>query len=121
MKPTRVIFGTFFLMIVIQTYNSIDGQHRLPAPRKFVAIGAVWGVLFLMADIGWGKIAARLAMLILLTSLVIGPFGTLLIRFFNTVTNTFAIPPAQDPGVPGTPGTPGVPGTDPIRPRGKLA
>lgn len=112
MKPTRVIFGTFFLMCVIQTYNAIDGQHRLPAPRKFVAISAVWGVLFLMADIGWGKMAARLSMLILLTSLVIGPFGELLIRFFHVVTEQFATPPVPDEPPPGT---------TPTRPRGKLA
>lgn len=119
MKPSRVIFGTFMAMIVIQTYNSVDEKHRLPAPKKFVAISAVWGVLFLAVDIGWGKVAARLSLLILLTSLVVGPFGTLLIRFFNTITDKFAIPPEEDAtGVPGTPGTPGV---QPTRPRGTLA
>lgn len=112
MKPTRVIFGTFFVMIVIQTYNAIDGQHRLPAPRKFVAIGAVWGVLFLLADVGFGKLAARLSMLILLTALVVGPFGNLLLRFFRTITDTFAVPPEPD--------TPD-PGQSPIRSRGNLA
>lgn len=119
MKPSRVIFGTFVAMIVIQTYNSIDGQHRLPAPRKFVAISTVWGVLFLAVDIGWGKVASRLALLILLTSLVVGPFGSLLIKFLNTITDQFATPPDAD--VTGKVGTDGTDGVEAIRPRGTLA
>lgn len=118
MKPSRVILGTFLVMIVTQTYNAIDGQHRLPAPRKFVAISVVWGILYLLVDLGLGKIAARLSILIMLTGLVVGPFGTLIIRFLNTVTNQFAIPPNEDAGVPGTPG---VPGTTPVKPRTKFA
>lgn len=118
MKPTRVIFATFIAMITVQTVSSIDGQHRLPAPKKFVAIGTAWGVLFLMVDFGLGKVAARLSLLILLTGMVVGPFGRLTIRFLNTITDTFAITPDEDTGVPGTPGVPGV---NPVKPRGKLA
>lgn len=118
MKPTRVIFGTFFVMLVVQTYNTVDSQHKLPAPRKFVAIGAVWGVLFLLADVGFGKVASRLSALVLLTGLVIGPFGSLLIKFFNLISTNFAIPP-EDDTAPG--GVPGAPGITPTRPRGRIA
>lgn len=121
MKPTRVIWATFLMMITVQTVSSIDGQHRLPAPKRFVAISVVWGTLFFAAEIGLGKLAARLSLLILLTAMVVGPFGKLVINFLTTITKTFAIPPAQDSGVPGTPGIPGTPGVSPSNPRTRLA
>jgi hypothetical protein len=126
MKPTRVIFATFLAMVTVQTVASIDTRHRLPAPKKYAAIGVAWGILFLMVDVGLGKLASRLSLLMLLTGMVIGPFGTLTIKFLNTITNTFAIPPEQDStGIPGTPGVPGVPGTPGVTPinsgQGRLA
>lgn len=122
MKPTRVIWATYLMMVVVQTVASIDGQHRLPAPKRFVALTTAWGILFFLADVGLGKVAARLSLLILLTGMVVGPFGRLLIRLLNTVTTTFAIPPNQDAtGVTGTPGVPGTPGVTPIKPRTQTA
>lgn len=108
MKPSRVLLGTFLAMIVTQTIGSIDGQHRLPAPRKFVAISTAWGIMFLMADLGFGKLAARLSMLILLTGMVVGPFGATAIGFLNNVSSHFSNAPEGEPGVGGVPGIPGV-------------
>lgn len=114
MKPSRVLFATFIAMLSVQTVGSIDAQHRLPPPRKYALISITWGVLFFVADLGTGprKMAARLALLILLTSMVLGPFGKVAVTFLNTVTKLLAIPPDQ--GIPGIVGTDGVTGSNPI-------
>lgn len=93
MKPSRVIESTFFVMILIQTIGSIDAKHKLPAPRQFVAVSVVWGILFLAADTAANKIAARLAVLIVITGMVIGPFGKVAVGFLNKIAQDFQ--PAQ--------------------------
>lgn len=93
MKPARVIQTTYFLMLIIQTVGSIDTKERLPAPRQFVAISVLWGLLFLMADTSLNKLAARLSALIVLTGMVIGPFGKVAVKFLNRIASEFAIPP----------------------------
>lgn len=93
MKPSRVIQSTFFVMIVIQTIGTVDTKHRLPAPRQFVAVSVLWGILFLLADTTMNKLAARLSVLVVLTGMVIGPFGRVAIGFLNAVAKNFQ--PAQ--------------------------
>lgn len=111
MKPGRVILSTFFIMIVIQTVGSVDSQNRLPAPRQFVAISVLWGLLFLMAETTLNRVAARLSVLIVLTGMVIGPFGRVAIAFLNKVTEEFAIDPKM--GLPAwLPGASVQPATD---------
>lgn len=90
MKPSRVIFGTFMAMLVTQTIGSIDSKHRLPAPKQFVAMSVLWGVFFLLADTTLNKIAARLSVLIWLTSMVLGPFGNVAINFLRLIATNFA-------------------------------
>lgn len=108
MKPSRLIQSTFFIMVFIQTVGSIDGKHRLPAPRQFAAITVLWGILFLMADSALNRVAARLSVLIVLTGMVIGPFGKVAVGFLNKVATEFQ--PAQTlrnkfSGSPQTPAT----------------
>lgn len=106
MKPSRVIESTFFVMILIQTIGSINAKHKLPAPRQFVAVSVVWGILFLAADTAANKIAARLAVLIVITGMVIGPFGKVAVGFLNkiakdfqpTLRNKFSSTPEPDTG-----------------------
>lgn len=76
-------------MLVTQTVGTIDSKHRLPAPRQFVAISVLWGILFLAADTTMNKLAARLSALILLTGMVLGPFGKVAINFLNWVATSF--------------------------------
>lgn len=96
--------------MTFQTIGSVDGQHKLPAPKQYVAISVLWGILFLLADTGFGKLAARLSMLVLLTATVLGPFGAKVVGFLNTISDKFAVPPAA-------PGTPGAgPGAAPYAP-----
>lgn len=93
MKPGRVVMSTFFVMLIVQTIGSIDSKQRLPAPRQFVAISVLWGILFLMADTSLNRIAARLSALIVLTGMVLGPFGKVAVSFLNKIAEEFAIPP----------------------------
>lgn len=112
MKPSRVIHGTFLVMIIVQTVGNVDSKHRLPAPRQFVAIGVLWGILFLMADTGYAKIAARLSVLVLLTGMIIGPFGKVVVGALTavatkfqpaeTLRNKFATEDTEDTGPSGT-------------------
>ncbi len=97
LKPSRVITATLFAMIATQTVGSVDAKHRLPSPRQYVAITVLWGILLLMADTGLGKLAARLSTLILLTGMVLGPFGSTAVGFLNTIRDQFAIPPEGPP------------------------
>jgi len=80
-------------MILIQTIGTVDAKHKLPAPRQFVAVSVVWGILFLMADTAAKQIAARLAVLIVLTGMVVGPFGKVAVGFLNKISKDFQ--PAQ--------------------------
>lgn len=94
-RPARVIQATWLLMLALQTIGSVDMKHRLPAPRQFVSISVLWSLLFLAADSGLGRIAARLSVLILLTASVIGPFGTRLVSWLRLIAQNFGIPPVQ--------------------------
>lgn len=82
-------------MVVLQTFGSVDAQHKLPAPRQYVAIGAVWGILFMLADTGLGRLAARLSLLMLLTASVLGPFGKRFVGIATTIAQRFAIAPGS--------------------------
>lgn len=106
MKPSRVIWSTFLLFVTIQTIGSVDSTHRLPAPRKFVAVSVLWGIMFFMVDLGAGKIASRLSLLILLTGMVTGPFGKTVLGFLGIVSKNFPVDP--NAGITGTTGIPGT-------------
>lgn len=116
MKPTRVIQSTYFAMLTLQTIGSVDAKHKLPAPKQYVALSVLWGILFLVADTGAGRVAARLSMLVLLTATVLGPFGKRLVQFLDTVANRFAIQPNS--GAPGAgPAQPAAPSPSVEQPR----
>lgn len=107
MNPQRTVMATWLAMLGLQTIGSVDSQHKLPAPKQYVAIGALWGLLFLMVDTGLARVAARLSVLLLLTASVIGPFGTKFVGLLSQITKTFAIaPPASAPSAPTPPSSP---------------
>jgi hypothetical protein len=95
MNPKRTIMTTWLAMLGIQTVGSIDSKHRLPAPKQYVAIGALWGVLFLVAETRFARTAAQLSGLVLLTASVIGPFGKRVVDLFNAISQNFAVPSDQ--------------------------
>lgn len=89
-------------MIAVQTIGSIDSKHRLPAPKQFAAISVLWGIFFLLAYTTLNRIAARLSVLVLLTGMVLGPFGKVAINFLRLIATKFA--PTQLSSRIGTPG-----------------
>jgi hypothetical protein len=105
--------ATFVIMLAVRTLAGVDlpgaGPRKLPAPRMYVAIIVTWAVLGFVAELGagWRLLADRLAGLIVLASLVLGPFGAQLTGFLGSVARNFSI---TSTGVgPATPSTP--PGT----------
>jgi hypothetical protein len=98
MNPKRTVMTTWLAMLGLQTIGSIDAKHRLPAPKQYIAIGALWGILFLVAETRFARTAAQLSGLVLLTASIIGPFGKRVIDLLNAVSQNFAVPPDTGAG-----------------------
>lgn len=85
-----------WLMIILQTIGSFDmpgsGARKMPAPRAYAAIAALWVILGMMAETGAGKMAARLSMLLVLAGAVIGPFGQRAVGLLSTISTRFGTP-----------------------------
>lgn len=85
-------------MILVQTIGSVDmpgrGPRKMPAPRQYVAILVTWLVLQLIAGINASaeRATAAIGWLLVLTGLVIGPFGRQVINLFNVVGQKFSTP-----------------------------
>lgn len=88
--------ASFWTMIVIQTIGSIDmpgrGERKLPAPHQYVAILVTWLVLQLISAINSGaqKAAAAIGWALVLTGLVVGPFGKQVINLFSIIRTQFS-------------------------------
>lgn len=87
---------SFWTMILVQTIGSVDmpgsGPRKMPAPRQYVAILITWLVLQLIAGINAStqRATAALGWLLVLTGLVLGPFGKQVINLFTVVSQKFA-------------------------------
>jgi flagellar biosynthesis protein FliR len=101
---------SFWTMILVQTMGSIDmpgsGPRKMPAPRQYVAILLTWLVLQLIAGINASaqRATAALGWLLVLTGLVIGPFGKQVINLFTIVGQrwgNFPASPTASSGVGG--------------------
>lgn len=119
MSPERTVSNTFWAMVLVQTIGSVDiftaGPRKMPAPRQYVAIGVLWSILHMAAGSRFAKAAAHLSILVLLTAMVLGPFGPQFLAFLEYVGQRFSLAPATPGGggsssltpSPGTTGTPG--------------
>jgi hypothetical protein len=91
-----------WLMVALQTIGSVDitgkGPRKLPAPKVYVAIVIVWSILGLVSDAGQSRAAALMGWLMVLTGMVVGPFGTTAVKFLNTVAANFGAAPIQPGG-----------------------
>lgn len=82
-------------MILLQTIGSIDmpgsGARKMPSPRQYVAVVVAWVILEIFAAMGQGARRASTAVgwLLVLTGMVVGPFGQRLVSFLNTVSQEF--------------------------------
>lgn len=117
MNPERTVSNTFWAMVIVQTLGSVDiftrGPRKMPAPRQFVAIGVVWSVFHMAAESrSFGRLAAHLSILTLLTALVLGPFGTQALAFLDFVGQRFSLAPASPGGgASSSPSSASSPGT----------
>jgi hypothetical protein len=104
MDSGNTVTTAMWLMILVQTIGSVDlpgsGERKMPAPRAYVATVVAYGILALIADLpsrGARKAAGMMAWVMVLSAMVLGPFGQTVISFMNGIANKFAIPPAQTP------------------------
>lgn len=83
--------------MAILTIGAVDmpgkGPRKLPAPRNYVAAMIVYAILGLVSDAGNGKAAAVMGWVTVLTGMVVGSFGKVVIGFMNTISSRFAITP----------------------------
>jgi len=104
MSPARTISATFWAMAIVQTIGSTDiftaGPRKMPAPKQYVAIGTLWSILHLLEGGRYGRLAAQLSVLVLLTGAVLGPFGAQALAFLSFVSQRFSLAPANPGGGP---------------------
>lgn len=98
MSDEKLLAATHTAALAVATIGAVapfSSNIYLPSPRRYVAIWTVWFVLGLVAKMGAraGQIAGRFSLLLLLTMLVAGPFGTKAVNFLNLVAKLF---PAQE-------------------------
>lgn len=93
-RSLGLLATTFIAAIAIETLDAIDifrGVY-LPPPGRYVATFVVWFVLGIVS--GFGRTAAHasaaFASLMVLTMLVVGPFGHTLTSFLEGVSSRFA-------------------------------
>lgn len=71
------------------------GARKMPSPRQYVAILVAWIVLILIAGIGQQarRAATAVGWTLVVTGLVVGPFGKRLIGLFNNVAQNLPSSP----------------------------
>jgi hypothetical protein len=86
---SRSVSAAFWVTVFLHTLGSVDmpgrGERKMPAPRSYVAIIALFSTLHLVADAGAERAAAAAAWITVLVSVVIGPFGNQLTNLINAV------------------------------------
>ena len=91
MNPEKSLMASMWVLIIGQTIGGVDlpgsGPRKLPAPRNYVAVIVLWSLMGLAVDAGSAGLARATAMfswLVVLTGMVVGPFGK---RFLSVVTD----------------------------------
>jgi hypothetical protein len=76
-------------MVALQTMGSVDmpgkGERKMPAPRSYLAIIALFSALHLVADAGAERAASAAAWITVLLGVVKGPFGNQLTSLINNI------------------------------------
>lgn len=74
----------------------------MPSPRQYVAIVVTWLVLMFVAGINESTARATKAIgwALVLTGIVIGPFGQRTVSLFNSIATTFGTPPTSSTSNP---------------------
>lgn len=74
-----------------------SGARKLPSPRQYVAIVVTWLILQLIADISEQarRAATVTGWILVLTGMVVGPFGKRFVSFLQTVGAEFSNAPVS--------------------------
>lgn len=76
-------------MVGLQTLGSVDmpgkGARKMPAPRSYMAIIALFAILGVVADAGAARAASVAAWVTVLLGIIKGPFSNSLTSLINTV------------------------------------
>jgi hypothetical protein len=81
---------TLMAALAVETIGQLGGK-QLPAPRQYLATWLLWFVLGLVAGLGERaeRFAWQLSALVVLTMMIVGPFGNRLLGFLNGVGRLF--------------------------------
>jgi hypothetical protein len=79
----------FWVMVGLQTLGSVDapgkGNRKMPAPRSYIAIIALFSILGVAADAGAERAAGAAAWATVLLGIIKGPFGNQLTHLINAI------------------------------------
>lgn len=94
MNPEKQLESSMWITIFLQTIGSVDlpgtGARKMPSPHAYVSIIVVWTILGFFSG-SWQRAAAGLGWLMVLVSMVLGPFGNRAVGFLNFVGKNFGI------------------------------
>jgi hypothetical protein len=99
MNDERVVETSMWVMILAQTVGAVDlpgyGDRKLPSPSQYVAIIALWSLLGVGTSIGGAvsRLSARLAILVTIAAMVLGPFGKRLTGLLTNIGKLYATAP----------------------------
>ena len=112
MNPEKTLSATFWTMIVVAAIGGIDKpptgkdpnpphpfayRRKMPAPRGFVLPVVLWSVLNLVADFSprAARPVAAMSVVVVLTAMVLGPAGSVLVGLLESVSRVGTGPGAQ--------------------------
>jgi hypothetical protein len=76
-------------MMALHTIGSVDmpgkGERKMPAPRSYISIIALFSILGVVADAGAERAAAAAAWATVLLGTIKGPFGGQLTNLINAI------------------------------------
>lgn len=93
----KLLATTLVAALAVETIGAVDpfgpGKVYLPAPRRYLATWLLWFVLGLASATGAAgtRLAGHLSLLVLLTMVVIGPFGRKVIGFLDSAGRFFPV------------------------------
>jgi len=104
----KLLGSTLTAALAVETVGAIDpygGRTYLPSPRTYLAIWIVWFVLGVIASAGGrvARTAGQFSILVLLT-MMMGPFGEKTIALVTKVASIFGNQNASGPGPAPQPG-----------------
>jgi hypothetical protein len=111
----------FWVMVALHTIGSVDmpgkGERKMPSPRSYISIIALFSILGVIADAGAERAAAAAAWVTVLLGMIKGPFGNQLTNLFNAIAPPGpGVRPLQPIRADTSGGSPTVPYPNPIVP-----